>query len=219
MKRLFLASSGLSAIPDFIGENPETLSLLFIPTAGNLDDDTWWIQKDREILHAMGFNIYELDIENTLLADMNEQLMTSDVVYIAGGNSFHLLQQLRKTGFGKLLRDYVDNGGIYIGASAGALVAGADIGPAATLDEPDKVYNLKSTLGLGFIDIIPLPHYDGNPVSEVGMIKATYVGAFDMVLMNDDQAIIVEDDQWELIDSPRSDIELEWIADNVYRKD
>ncbi|MBC7546178.1 Type 1 glutamine amidotransferase-like domain-containing protein [Candidatus Saccharibacteria bacterium] len=215
MKRLFLASSGLSALPQYIGEDPETLSLLFIPTAGNLDDDTWWIQKDREVLHAMGFNIYDLDIAQTPLADMNEQLMTSDIVYIAGGNSFYLLQQLQKTGFGKLLQDYVNNGGFYAGASAGALVAGGDIGPAATLDEPDKVFNLKSTLGLHFVDIIPMPHYNGNPLSEIGLIKATHVGVFDMVLMTDDQAIIVDGNNWELIDSPRSTVELEWIASNT----
>jgi dipeptidase E len=211
MKKLFLASSGLSALPDFVGTDPAELSMLFVSTAGNLDENTWWIEKDREVLIAMGFNLYDIDIAVSDRSELNEQLMTSDIVYITDGNAFYLLQQLRKSGFAKLLTDFVNNGGLYAGAGAGALVAGADISPIASLDQPDKVFGLKSTLGLQFVNIIPIPHYTRADLSTaIDLITAAYAGEAEIVLLTDDQAIIVEDTQWKQVDSTRNQLERDW---------
>lgn len=137
--RLFLASSGLEYIKTFVGKNPQEIKLLFIPTAGNLDEDIWWIDKDRDVLRKMGFQITELDIEKSSKENMQKALKSTDIVYIAGGNTFHLLKQLRKTGFDKMLDSFVKNGGLYAGASAGALIAGSNIEAVSSIDEPEKV--------------------------------------------------------------------------------
>ena len=136
MKRLFLASSGLEYIKKFIGHKPSQVKMLFIPTAGNLDEDVWWIDKDRDVLSKMGFCVNELDIAEASTAKMQSALANTDIVYVAGGNTFYLLKQIRETRFDKLLTDYVEAGGLYAGASAGALVAGVDIESVASIDEP-----------------------------------------------------------------------------------
>ncbi len=211
MKRLLLASSGLEYIKTFVGKDPKSVKLLFIPTAGNLDDEVWWIDKDRDVLARMGFHITELDIEHSSKTEMQKSLSDTDIVYVAGGNTFFLLKQLRETGFDAMLTEYVNSGGLYAGASAGALIAGADIGAISSLDEPEKVQGLKSTEGLGWVNVIPIPHYDmkarTQPIVE---IKTKYDKDNEMVLLTDDQALLVEDNHWKVVDSPRSELEHEW---------
>lgn len=215
MKRLFLASSGLEAIKEFVGKDPSAVNMLFIPTAGNLDNDIWWIDKDRDVLAKMGFKINELDIENTSKNIMQDALSKCDLVYVAGGNTFHLLKVLRQSGFDAILTDFVNKGGLYAGASAGALIAGVDIAPVSTIDEPEKVEGLDSTIALGFVDIVPIPHYDMESRTEaIDKIKEEYSNEYELVLLNDDQVIVVEDGNWKIVDSLRSPLEHEWFARN-----
>lgn len=215
MKKLLLASSGLGYIKKFVGQDPSDLKLLFIPTAGNLDDNVWWIDKDRDVLGKMGFNMSELDISQASTEEMQNMLENTDIVYIAGGNTFYLLYQLKESGFDVLLTKYVEEGGMYAGASAGALVAGVDIEPIATIDEPEKVKGLKSTKGLGFVNIVPIPHCDMTSRSEpIEEIKKKYADTFELVLLSDDDAIVVEDDSWKLVKSERSTLEHEWFDRN-----
>lgn len=209
--KLLLASSGLEYIKTFVGKDPKLVKLLFIPTAGNLDDDVWWIDKDREVLKEMGFQITELDIDRASKAEMQQLLDNTDIVYVAGDNTFYLLKQLRETGFAKMLDVFVRNGGLYAGASAGALIAGPDIGVISSIDEPEKVEGLTSTKGLGWVDVVPIPHYDMKArTKSIDEIKAKYSKDNEMVLLTDDQALVVEDDGWEIVDSPRSELEHEW---------
>ena len=211
MKKLFLASSGLEYIKKFVGKDPSEVKMLFIPTAGNLDDNVWWIDKDRDVLTKMGFKFTELDIAIATTEDLKKQLGQADIVYIAGGNTLYLLKQLRDTGFDKLLSSYVEDGGLYAGASAGALVVGLDIEPVATIDEPEKVQGLKSTKGLAFVNIVPIPHYDmASRSKSIDEIKAKYADKFELVLLTDDDALVVEGDTWKLVESKRGELEHDW---------
>lgn len=215
MKKLFLASSGLDYIKEFVTHDPSTIKTLFIPTAGNLDDDIWWIEKDRDVLSKMGFQMTELDIEKSNQEEMKQSLAAADIVYVAGGNTFHLLKILRNSGFDTLLTDYVNGGGLYAGASAGALIAGVDIEPISSIDEPEKVTGLSSTKGLNLIDIVPIPHYDmQSRTNSIDEIKRKYDDEYEIVLLTDDQAIVVEDDNWRIVDSLRSPLEREWFNRN-----
>lgn len=215
MKRLFLASSGLEYIKTFVGKDPSQVKMLFIPTAGNLDDDVWWIDKDRDVLGKMGFQIIELDIAKESLEKAEEALQNTDIVYVAGGNTFYLLKQLRDTGFDKLLTKYVENGILYAGASAGSLIAGLDIKPVATIDEPEKVEKLDSTKGLGWVDIVPIPHYDmATRTKAIDDIKKKYKDEFEIVLLTDDDAIVVEGGNWKVVESKRNALEHKWFNES-----
>lgn len=213
--KLFLASSGLEYIKKFVGGDPARVRMLFIPTAGNLDKDVWWIDKDRDVLAKMGFQITELDISTATQEDMKTHLDASEIIYVAGGNTFYLLKQLQDTGFGELLKKYITKGGLYAGASAGAIIAGPDIGPISSIEEPELVNGLTSTIGLGLVDIVPVPHYDmASRSDKIDKIIDKYRDDYEMVLLTDDQAIEVTDGGWKVVDSPRSTLEMEWFTKN-----
>lgn len=60
-----------------------------------------------------------------------------DGIYIGGGNTYYLLSQLISSGFDHILKNYVLQGGILYGGSAGAVVLGRDIQTVRHLDSND----------------------------------------------------------------------------------
>lgn len=211
MNKILLISSGLEAIKDFVGRPPETLRMVFIPTAGNPDKDVWWIDKDRDVLTRMGFRYTELDLASTPTERLTESLNDVDLIYIAGGYTYYLLEQIRNTGFDTVLAKFMERGGLYVGASAGALIAGPDIEPCSSLDDPKYGPSLTSTKGIGLIDIVPMPHYDmSERSSAIKAIIAKYKDAYKVVPITDDEAIVSDGIDWHKVTSKRSKLEHAW---------
>ena len=69
----------------------------------------------------------------------------ADVIYFTGGNSFFLMDQLRKTGADGLLKKELANGKLMIGESAGAIICAPSIQYIEQMDEKD-VYK-RQTVG------------------------------------------------------------------------
>ena len=191
MSQLLLVSSGLGAVKDFVGGRPESLKLIFIPTASNKDKDPWWVDKDRTFLKDLGFQVQELDIANKTSDELANRLENCDVIYVAGGNTFYLLDAMQRSGFDQLIVDLLGQGKQYIGASAGAVVAGPDIEPVDGLDDPDVAPNLESTTGLGLVDFVVIPHTNQTSKEETKRIEEEFGREYPLAFINDDQAVIV----------------------------
>lgn len=83
--------------------------------------------------------------------------LNPDLVYISGGNTFATMQKIRACRFDKEIIRYVKEGAIYVGGSAGAHIASADIMHVAAFDDlPDEMSNF---CGLGLFQGILLCHY------------------------------------------------------------
>ena len=67
-------------------------------------------------------------------------------VYIGGGNTFSLLEDVRRADAAGPLADFARDGGVIYGGSAGAILLGRDIGTAAHADPNDV--GLLDTTGL-----------------------------------------------------------------------
>lgn len=211
MNNLLLISSGLEAIKEFVGRSPESVRMVFISTAGNPDKDVWWIDKDRDVLRKMGFYYSELDIAGKAPEGLIDSLKDVDVVYVAGGYTYYLLEQIRNTGFDKLLDAFIKDGGLYVGASAGALITGPDIEPCSSIDNPSYGPSLKSSRGLGYINIVPMPHYDMTERNtEVDNIVGQYEDRYQIVPITDDEAIVSDGNSWHKVESRRSSLEHDW---------
>ena len=72
-----------------------------------------------------------------------------DVVCIPGGNTFTMLHELRSTGLFRLLQEHLRDGGRMYGGSAGAILAGADVGIALVADPNDA--GVSDTVALGLL--------------------------------------------------------------------
>lgn len=201
---LLLVSRWLSAVPAFLTQRTGPGARIgFVPTASSIYDDRAWVDLDRATLHEQGWQTVELDIEAMTARDVTTSMTTVDAVFVSGGNVFHLLAALRRTGFADVLTEHVQAGLPYIGASAGACVIGADIEPLALLDDPAVAAGLVSTTGLGWIDEVIVPHADGvvSGRAIVDEISHRYGRLFTLRLLADDEALLVSGDSRWVISS------------------
>ena len=61
---------------------------------------------------------------------MESALAASAAIFVLGGNTFYLWHHMRRTGLNELVRRRVDEGAVYVGLSAGSIVAGRTIATA-----------------------------------------------------------------------------------------
>lgn len=87
-----------------------------------------------------------------------------DAIYIGGGNTVKLLSEIRTNGFDILLKQFVKNGGVVYGGSAGAIILGKDVRTAPET----KHGNLQDFSGLDLLGgLSVLCHYEHNNGKEV----------------------------------------------------
>ena len=77
---------------------------------------------------------------------------------IAGGDTFYLMDKINKSRVQNVIKEYIANGGIYIGSSAGSIICCPTIEGAAEFDDPDLAPDLKNFDGLGIFNNIIIPH-------------------------------------------------------------
>jgi dipeptidase E len=90
--------------------------------------------------------VLNVEMWSSLDALGHADLGTYSGIYIGGGNTFALLERVRRAGAAERLADFVLQGGVIYGGSAGAILLGRDIGTAAHADPNDV--GLLDTTGL-----------------------------------------------------------------------
>jgi dipeptidase E len=100
-----------------------------------------------------------------------ESLKKYNAIYVGGGNTYKLLQDIYKSGFISILKEYIENGGIYYGGSAGAIIIGSNI--AIVKEENDKNYKYEEGLDMvqGFSILC---HYNGTQDEKIGKFMSQY---------------------------------------------
>lgn len=155
------ASKTMSKLIPFLKDKPENLRVAFIPTAADPYASKPWMEEDRDRLSELGFKVFEVDIKDRTEKELRGELKDIDIIFVAGGNTFYLLEKARKSGFEELVKELVGNGVLYIGSSAGSVIAGPNIEAVQDFDDP-KEAELNSTIGFGLVDFVVLPHFK-NP--------------------------------------------------------
>lgn len=179
------------------------MKLVFIPTAAEVEvGDRSWLDEDRQALADVGFDVSDFTFTGKSLEDVKQVLDPADAILVSGGNTYYLLQEIQKSGCEEYIRERVSQGLIYIGTSAGSIVAGPSIHLVYGLDKKEIAKNLQSERGLGLTDVIVFPHW-GSPHFqkryEVCM-KNGYEKGNKIVLLNDDQYLWVRDDVYTIED-------------------
>lgn len=90
------------------------------------------------------------------------EAMESDIIYLAGGNTFYFLKHLRESGLLPKLKHFAKSGGVLAGLSAGGLIMSPTIKLAADRDlgpDPNDV-KLKNLEGMSLFDFEFSPHFD-----------------------------------------------------------
>lgn len=195
---LFLCSH-FSSVGDLIKEQIANKKIVFVPTASIREGYTGYVGSARKLFKKLGAQLIEIDISTEELAKIKEAFEEADVIYFTGGNSFFLIDQLRKTGTDKLLKQQLKNGKLFIGESAGAIVCAPDISYIEKMDPIPKDYSQSNNAALNLIDFYVLPHYLTAPFKKATEQIVQALPDLELCVINNSQAIIVQDDARNIV--------------------
>jgi len=158
---------------NFSGKN-----VVFIDTAAKFEEVNFYVGEAAEILEKLGAKLIRLDVScaQSLAVPVSEKdelfcndeilsaISQCDIIYVSGGNTFYLLNELRKSRVWQAIKNAVKAGKIYIGESAGAVIAAPDTRYATPMDE--NSVNVSDFTGLNLVDFFIVPHFGCEPFIE-----------------------------------------------------
>jgi len=176
-----------------LGKPFSQAKVLFIPTAsryegGNNEEARNIASVLKDGLFRIGIlseNLIEHDIDGTLTED---EAMRFDVIYFTGGWDGHLLRCIKDTGFEKIIYKMVYANKVYVGVSAGTVIATPNIG--GCFGSP---YN-EETTGLRLINAYIDCHCNFKPDLKQLDLPLPHI------MLCDHQALAVSSEGYELIE-------------------
>lgn len=132
--------------------------------------------------------------------DAVRTLRASDVVYLAGGNTFYFLDALRRSGLFEELRAFARRGGVIAGLSAGALILTPHIGlagyPSFDRDPNDVGLGARGRRGLGVVPFEFFPHFRRSPRYREALLEYSRTARGAVYACPDGSGIVVEGDRF-----------------------
>ena len=196
--RLFLTSGGFPKTAvncrqeflNLVGKSADKIKVAYIPTASKVEKDRTFAETDRRELIELGMleaNVFNLELDHEITC---EELAKFDVIFVDGGNTFYLLQEVKKNGFDKAIHEYLNKDlGVYVGVSAGTVLAGPDIDFVADWDDRTMAPELKSTIALGLVETAYSPHYTDAEAEILEKLRDRY--SYPIKKLRDGKAILV----------------------------
>jgi dipeptidase E len=208
--KLLLTSGGPTnktiedALFDLVGKKPEDTTLCFIPTAATIEvGDKDWFINDLKNINKQGFKSVSIaDISAVPENVWKPQMDEADILFFSGGNTYHLMEWINKSGLVKLLPEYMKTK-VWVGISAGSMVTNPDLAAKisqAIYDEDfDKSYEVS---GLNYVNFYFLPHLNSpffpNLVEEK-IKKLAETTTRKMYVLDDQGALKIVDGKVEIV--------------------
>ena len=183
------------AEPDLNGK-----TVTYIPTAAIAEEIEGMAEAETRMLEGLGLTVDELEVSTASEDNVREKLAKNDMIFVGGGNTFFLLQELKRSGADQIIAREAEKGKLYIGESAGAIAVCPDIGYSAEMDVPGKAPELTDYTGMGLVDFYVVPHM-GHP--EMGpaanSIIEKYSSLLGLKVIDDHQVILIEGDKVSIL--------------------
>ena len=208
--KLLLTSSGITnksiadALFSLTGKKPEDTTVVFIPTASNVETgDKDWLINDLLNLKKLNFK----SIEITDISAVDEKIWKpsiegADILFFEGGNTYHLMEWLDKSGLTKMLPELLKDK-VYVGVSAGSMVTNKNLALKLSQvvygEDLDKDYEMA---GLNYVDFYFLPHLNSEDfvnLREDFVRNAVRDMSEKIYVLDDDSALKVVDGKIEVI--------------------
>ena len=203
MKNMILTSSlyeSIELVKKFLDKNTESKKILFIPTATNVDEYKKYIYLTQKAFEDFGYEVENFDVSIFSEEIVKEKLSEAKTVFISGGNTFYLLQELKRKNLTSYLKERIENGLLYIGESAGSVIAAPDIEYASIVDDKTLATELDDYTGLNLVDFYIVPHFEEEPFVESSRNTVElYKDKLDLKLINNKEAILVENNNFTII--------------------
>lgn len=190
----------IELVKKFLDKNTESKKILFIPTAANVEEYKKYMHLTQKAFEDFGYEVENFDVSVFSEEIAKEKLSEAKIVFISGGNTFYLLQELKRKNLITYLKERIENGLLYIGESAGSVIAAPDIEYASVIDDKTVATELDGYAGLNLVDFYIVPHFEEEPFVERSRNTVElYKDKLDLKLINNKEAILVENNNFTII--------------------
>ncbi len=199
--KILLASNGhfaINQIKKLIKKPADQIKIVWVTTAskgGVLSEE--YLQRHKKQMTELGFDFTRLDIESKNFKELKRILQDKDVLFIEGGNTFYLLKAVKQTKFDQLIKEFIDNGGLYVGSSAGTYIMCPTIEMGDWKHPERPKFGLTDLTALHYVPFLLFAHYE--PEHEE-LIKQKLPGLkYSLRILQDEQGILIKNDKTEFI--------------------
>lgn len=171
--KLLLTSIGLSTqkaiekVKDIFGDFTNKNVVIITTAAKDKENNKWNILAQKQFLDLGYEKVDFLDLETNPETNLDNYA----TVYVCGGNTFKLLKAVQESNFESEVRKLLNRGGLYIGASAGALLLTPTIQIAGEVSPDENLVGLTDLNSFGLVDFEFLPHYETSMDDEINTYK------------------------------------------------
>ena len=207
-QKLYLTSAAIFVLDELAPMLPQQdngVTDCYIVTAGNLDDNPHWIADEITAIRDKARAVKQIDLARLRKDTLEAAFDQCAVIWVGGGNTFYLLQEVRRSGFDELVARKIAAGTPYVGTSAGSIILSPDIEPVKFADDVAQAPDLGSFDGLGLFPFVPFAHFDNPEFKGVYQEILAYAleNDVDFVTLKEKQFIAVDGDSWRVIDVRR----------------
>lgn len=191
---------------ELVGKSPTETRIAIIPNAKDYYSERAWsvkLRETKEYLAKLGLKADIVDLRNHRNAEELEKLLSSyDLLWVSGGNTFCLRDEMQKSGFDKIIKELLNQGLVYAGDSAGACVVGRTLRGLESADDPEFTESILWD-GLNLLPNFILPHTD-NPMfaEDIQAAREIYKNDPSLLELTDSQALIIDGDKREVVTAP-----------------
>lgn len=207
--KLFLSSMAISkeqsdAFARLVGKKPKDIRLALIENAADVygADSIDWVIENREAIKARGYKVELVDLREYKgrQLDLRTKLASKDVVWLGGGNTFYLRWILKDVGADNIIKELVQNGMIYGGGSAGAIVAGPTLKFFENADDPKESPEV-IVEGLNLTEKVVVPHIRNKDYGGiVGSIsKSLQRDGYETIEITDEQVAVIDGNNIQIL--------------------
>lgn len=153
-------------------------------------------------IKSIGFvNVETIDLQDHRSEQvLKEKLQKFDLIWVAGGNTFCLREEMRKSGFENIIVDLLEEGVVYVGESAGSIVAGNSLKGIEFADNPEFAETV-IWKGMNLLPHYILPHVGSESFGEaVEKAKELHADNSDVVELTDQQALVINGDSRQIVE-------------------
>lgn len=194
--RLYLSSLGVPNRRELLSLIPEhgEKTVAIIPNAWDVfpeEQQTSEVKKLHDLFEGVGFETSLIDLRELRGDDLRQALLSHTLIWFMGGNTFHLNYLVRQTGLGGFIEDLLEQGLVYGGESAGAVLAGTTLRGVQNLDDPAQT---SKTIwdGLSLVDFGIVPHYGmKQSAAELERCKLEMEKYTKVMTISNSQALVV----------------------------
>lgn len=199
--RLYLSGGGSgkqisSALLSFSNKINKSKPILYIPLAMNSSKYERCYKWFKEEINNIGLNKFEM-VKSSLELSKKE-LSNYSAIFIGGGNTYKLLNEIKKYSNYERIINYLNNDGTIFGGSAGAIIFGKDIN-CCLLDDKNDI-GLKDTNGFNLLnDYSVLCHLKPENIKRNYEFLKEYSKKQKLIYLPEENVILIENGKISII--------------------